>query len=200
MRVAIHTGRKPGSQVQPLHCTRRILHRRCIRRRLQQLARIHPSSCHPLLEFAGFDAGRCRALPAQMPKLACSSDDSSVRMRDLISLSTPPPCILQESLTPSPEPSPQWQTSELCWNQTSRAPIPLSANSGAAAWLRYSWPETSSTTGPLPSRLFTPTSPTSWDPSGSDVRSSSSPVSLIRTSSRFTIPAVLHPSSRTPFP
>ena len=56
----------------------------------------------------------CRTLLTRMSELACSSDHSSVRMRDLISLSTPPPCILQESLTPSPEPGPQWQTSELC--------------------------------------------------------------------------------------
>ena len=158
---------------------------------------------HPR-EFVAPDAGVCWASCWTLPCFTHSDVEVGLFLGplqrpnpDLISLSTPPPCILQESLTPSPEPGPQCQTSELCWNQTSLAPIPLSANSGAAAWLRDSWPETSSTTDPLPSRLFTPTYPTSWDPSGSDVRSSSLPVSPIRTSSHFTIPAALRASCGT---
>ena len=34
--------------------------------KLQQLAAIYASSCHPMLEFAGFDAGLCRTLLTHM--------------------------------------------------------------------------------------------------------------------------------------
>src|SRR5918999_4116197 len=36
----------------------------------QQLANIHASSCHPMLEFAGFHARLCRTLLAQMSGFA----------------------------------------------------------------------------------------------------------------------------------
>jgi hypothetical protein len=40
----------------------------------QQLATVYASSCHPMLEFAGFDAGLCRPLLAQMLRFAQASD------------------------------------------------------------------------------------------------------------------------------
>ena len=42
---------------------------RCKHQTFSKLATVHASSCHPLLEFIGFDAGLCRALLAQSRSL-----------------------------------------------------------------------------------------------------------------------------------
>ena len=47
----------------------------------QQLAAIYASSCHPMLAFAGFHAGLCRTLLAQMLEFVTLHAQHLVRLR-----------------------------------------------------------------------------------------------------------------------